>query len=58
MVNKIAQRAYEILEGTTNDKITKSFQIFIITLISINVLVVIVETEESIANEYGKFFYQ
>lgn len=57
MANRVAQRAYEILEGTTNDKVTKTFQIFIITLISVNVLVVLIETEEAIANEYGKFFY-
>ncbi|MHA7647786.1 ion transporter [Nitrosopumilus sp. S4] len=56
MVNRTVQRAYEILEGTTNDKITKSFQIFIITLIAVNVLVVIIETEESVLDEYGYFF--
>ena len=50
------QRTYEILEGTTNDKISKGFQIFIVTLISINVLVVIIETEESVLDEYGYLF--
>ena len=56
MTNKTIQRVYEILEGTNNDKITKSFQIFIITLIAVNVLVVIVETEESVLDEYGYLF--
>lgn len=56
MTNAVLQRTYEILEGTTNDKITKSFQIFIITLISVNVLVVIIETEESVLDEYGYLF--
>lgn len=56
MTNKIIQRTYEILEGTTDDKITKSFQIFIITLIAVNVLVVIIETEESVLDEYGYLF--
>ena len=56
MTNKALQRTYEILEGTTNDKITKSFQIFIITLIAVNVLVVIIETEESVLDEYGYLF--
>lgn len=56
MVNRITKRAYEILEGTTNDKITRTFQIFIISLISVNVLVVIIETEESVLDEYGYFF--
>jgi len=56
MTNKFLQRTYEILEGTTNDRITKSFQIFIITLIAVNVLVVIIETEESVLDEYGYLF--
>ena len=50
------QRTYEILEGVTNDKSTKAFQIFIVSLISINVLVVIIETEESVLDEYGYLF--
>lgn len=56
MTNKAIQRAYEILEGTTNDKVSRGFQIFIITLISINVLFVIIETEESVLDEYGYLF--
>lgn len=56
MVNQVVQRAYEILEGTTSDKITKGFQIFIISLISINVLFVVIETEESVLDEYGYLF--
>lgn len=56
MTNKILQRMYEILEGTTNDRFSKGFQIFIITLISVNVLVVIIETEESVLDEYGYLF--
>ena len=56
MVNKVVQRTYEILEGTTNDKVSRGFQIFIITLISVNVLFVIIETEESVLDEYGYLF--
>jgi len=56
MTNKAIQRAYEILEGVTDDKATKAFQIFIISLISVNVLVVIIETEESVLDEYGYLF--
>jgi len=56
VTNRVLQRAYEILEGTTDDKFTKSFQIFIISLISVNVLVVIIETEESVLDEYGYLF--
>ncbi|MDX1442062.1 MAG: ion transporter [Nitrosopumilaceae archaeon] len=56
MTNKAAQRTYEILEGTTKDKTTKAFQIFIVSLISINVLVVIIETEGAVLDEYGYLF--
>ncbi|HET6517401.1 MAG TPA: ion transporter [Nitrosopumilaceae archaeon] len=56
MVNKIAQRAYEILEGTTTDKASRIFQIFIVSLISANVVMVILETEEAITNPYGYLF--
>jgi len=56
LTSQVLQRAYEILEGTTNDKITKGFQIFIITLIAVNVLVVVIETEESVLDEYGYLF--
>jgi len=56
LTHQILQRVYEILEGTTNDRITKGFQIFIITLIAVNVLVVIIETEESVLDEYGYLF--
>lgn len=56
MTNQIIQRAYEILEGTSEDKLSKGFQIFIVTLISANVLMVILETEDSIKNPYGYLF--
>ncbi|MFB5597554.1 MAG: ion transporter [Nitrosopumilaceae archaeon] len=56
MTNKIIQRSYEILEGTTDDKFAKGFQYFIIILISVNVLFVIIETEESVLDEYGYLF--
>jgi voltage-gated potassium channel len=56
MTRKSMQRTYEILEGVTNDKATKSFQIFIVSLIAVNVLVVIIETEESVLDEYGYLF--
>ena len=56
MTNKILVRVFEILEGTTSDKITRGFQIFMMTLISLNVLMVMIETEESVANTYSSFF--
>ena len=56
MTNKALQTVYEILEGVNSNKATKAFQIFIISLISVNVLVVIIETEESVLDEYGYLF--
>ena len=56
MTNTLLQRTYEILEGTSNDKVARAFQIFIISLISVNVLVVIIETEESVLDQYGYLF--
>jgi len=56
MVNRAIKRAYEVLEGDSNDKISKGFQTFIITLISVNVLFVIIETEESFLDQYGYLF--
>ena len=57
MSNRILVRSYEILEGTTSDKIARGFQIFMMTLISLNVLMVIIETEDELARTYGSFFY-
>ena len=57
LVNKIKTRAFEILEGVTSDRITRGFQIFMVSLIAVNVLVVIVETEEAIAENLKLFFY-
>ena len=56
MTNQFALRAFEILEGTTNDKVARGFQFFIVTLISANVLMVILETESSITDPYGYLF--
>ena len=56
MTNRALQRTYEILEGATDDKVTKAFQFFIIALITVNVIVVIIETEESVLDEYGYLF--
>lgn len=56
MTNRAYQRTYEILEGITSDKVARGFQIFIITLISANVVMVILETEDAIKNPYGFLF--
>ena len=57
MTNKALNRAYEILEGVTSDKAARGFQFFIVTLISANVLMVIVETEEAVSEQFHSFFY-
>lgn len=48
---------YNVLEGASSDKITSSFQIFIVTLISVNVFMVILETEKAIQQEYSSIFH-
>jgi voltage-gated potassium channel len=53
------KRTYEILEySVPNDKIAKTFSIALITFITINVIVVIFETEEALYHEYEAFFAQ
>jgi voltage-gated potassium channel len=54
--NKLT-RTYQILEGTTSDVATRAFQIFIMALISVNVLMVLIETEEFLAKQFQGFFY-
>ncbi len=56
-LNTPKQRAYEIFEGTTSDVFSRSFQIFMVALISVNVLVVIIETEDVVAEQFKHFFY-
>lgn len=56
MARQIALRAFEILEGTTNDKMARCFQVFIIALISANVVMVVLETESAISDPYGYLF--
>ncbi len=47
------QRVFETLEkGTGDDKLSKRFDIFIMTLIILNVILVIIETVEPIYNRY------
>jgi len=48
---------YGILEGVNKDLTTRIFQIFILILISTNVLMVLIETEESLNQKYKEFFY-
>ena len=56
LANRATLRTYEILEGTAKDKATWGFHIFIVSMIVVNVLFVMLETEESVLDEYGYFF--
>jgi len=57
MINKIKKRIYEILEvASPDDKISKIFDIFIITLIFLNVIAIIFETVKSLSIEFSDFF--
>jgi voltage-gated potassium channel len=57
LTHNISTRTYEILEGVRSDSFTRGFQIFMVILISTNVLVVIIETEEVVAENLKLFFY-
>jgi len=46
-----------VLEGLTSDRFTRGFQIFMVCLIVVNVIVVIIETEDTIADNLKSFFY-
>jgi len=53
----IRKRLYEILEvASEDDSLSRAFDIFIISLITVNVLAVILETVESLASQYSKIF--
>jgi voltage-gated potassium channel len=57
MYNKLKIRLFEILDGGKhNDILGKSFNIFIVTLICLNVIAVALETEESLSAQYSQFF--
>jgi voltage-gated potassium channel len=57
MIKKIKKRIYEILEtAEAKDKISKAFDIFIMTLIILNVIMVISTTVERIHFQYKYYF--
>ncbi len=58
MSKKVKNRLYEILEiASADDLPSRLFDIFIMTLISLNVIVVILETVESFSSQYMLFFW-
>ncbi len=57
MIQRIKIRTFEILEvAAAGDLSSRIFDVFIMTLISLNVLAVIMETVESFSSGYVKFF--
>lgn len=57
MMRRIQRRTYEILEAASPDDITsRAFDIFIITLIILNILAIILESVTSISTGYSVFF--
>ncbi len=54
---RIKKRTFEILEiAAEGDSVSKAFDIFIITLISLNVLAVVLETVESLYTQFSQVF--
>ena len=54
---KIRQRCWELLEpGRENDYISKKLDIFLLVLISLNILAVILETVDNLFNQYKTSF--
>ena len=57
MSQKFKKRIFEILEvATPGDRPSRIFDIFIMTLISLNIIAVILETVESLSSKYMPFF--
>jgi len=58
MNHKVKRRTYEILRAASGgDTASKIFDVFIMMLIILNVIAVILETEESLSSRYSTFFY-
>jgi voltage-gated potassium channel len=57
MLKQFKRRVYETLENQENETpISQLINLYIISIVLLNVIVVILETEASIYNEYGGFF--
>lgn len=56
MYNRIKKRVFEILEARTSDRVSRFFMIFILTLITLNVIAVILETVEGLSNQFSTLF--
>ena len=57
MTQKVKNRLFEILDMRSDDLPSKSFGVFIMTLISLNVIAVVLETVESLSSQYLSIFW-
>ena len=58
MSQKLKNRLFEMLEiVSANDLYSRLFDIFIMTLISLNIIAVVLETVESLSSRYVSFFW-
>ena len=56
-VVRIQRRVYEVLDGAVMDRTSKIVEIFIASLVVANVVAIILESVQSLHDEYEQFFY-
>ena len=54
---RIQRRVYEVLDGAVMDRTSKIVEIFIATLVVANVVAIILESVQSLHDEYAQFFH-
>jgi len=57
LYQQLKKRIYDILEHEAHDRFGRSIAIFLVALICFNVIVAIIDTEESIYARYQGYFY-
>ena len=56
-VTRLQRRVYEVLDGAVMDRTSKIVEIFIASLVVANVVAIILESVQSLHDEYEQFFY-
>jgi voltage-gated potassium channel len=56
-VTRLQRRVYEVLDGAVMDRTSKIVEIFIASLVVANVIAIILESVQSLHDEYEQFFY-
>ena len=54
---RVQRRVYEVLDGAVMDRTSKIVEIFIASLVVANVVAIILESVQSLHDEYEQFFY-